>query len=296
MTLTIRRLIISALGLIAGLTAWPAMELMVSLQERFPSILLFTAVSGAVFGLLFGAIFSTAEGIISAVPRRIYVAALVGAGVGVAGGAAGLLVGQGALFLAGELMFSAGRDVGPAIQPLTRAIGWSVLGLSIGAAEGIRARSGLKIAVGVAGGFVGGLLGGAALEYVRILLPSTSFARLAGLLIFGIALAAAYAIAEKRLSHGTLRVLNGKNKGREVILNQRRIVIGASPRSDVVLNDYLDIAERHARITVDRRDLFIEPSGKGALVKVNDILVSRVMLKNEDVIQVGSAKLIYRPI
>ncbi|MFP3959603.1 MAG: phosphopeptide-binding protein, partial [Spirochaetaceae bacterium] len=86
MTTTIRRLIIVALGLLAGLAAWPLMETLVHLQSRFPSFLLFTTVSGAVFGLVFGVFFGSAEGIISGNRRRIRQAALVGGSVGLAGG------------------------------------------------------------------------------------------------------------------------------------------------------------------------------------------------------------------
>jgi hypothetical protein len=257
---------------------------------------MFTAVSGAFFGLIYGAILSSAEGIISAIPRRVYIAAIYGAAIGAAGGAAGLLIGQGALFLVGELLLSTGRELRPVALPLTRAIGWAVLGMFVGAAEGIRARSGLKVSVGVAGGLLGGCLGGAALEYARILLPSAGIARLVGMLIFGLALAAAFGIVENRLSYGSLRVLNGKNKGKELIVNQRRLSIGASPKCDVALSNYKNIASRHARITVEGRDLYIVPEDKGTTVKVNDKSVTRVMVKNEDVIQVGSAKLIYRPV
>ena len=44
MSLTIRRLMFAALGLIAGLAAWPELEALVYIQHRFPSVLLFTLV------------------------------------------------------------------------------------------------------------------------------------------------------------------------------------------------------------------------------------------------------------
>jgi hypothetical protein len=294
MTTTIRRLIILAMGLLAGLAAWPVMEALVQVQARFPSFLLFTAVSGAVFGLLFGAFFASAQGIIAGNRRRIRNAALVGAGIGFLGGILGFLAGQGVLFLLGELIFARARERSLIGLPVARAVGWALLGLFVGAAEGIRARSGLKLAMGVAGGVIGGLLGGAAIEYARLLLPGVALARLAGLLLFGLLIAASYAVIERRLSHGSLRLLNGARKGSEFILNQQRFRIGAAAHNDIVLTSYRNVADTHARISTEAGELRIE-AVEGSKLLVNDEEVSKSRLRYEDVIKIGTAKLFYRP-
>lgn len=294
MTTTIRRLIILALGLLAGLAAWPVMETLVQLQAGFPSLLLFTVVSGALFGLVFGVFFASAEGIISGNRRKIRQAALVGGGIGIVGGVVGFLAGQALLFILGELVFNRAREVTTVALPLARAAGWALLGVFVGAAEGIRARARLKVGMGVAGGLIGGLIGGAAIEYARLLLPGIALSRLAGLLTFGLLISASYALIERRLSHGVLRLLNGGRKGTEYILNQQRFTIGAGPTADIMLTGYHNVADHHARIWSEGGELQIAPVSSAELV-VNDENVDQTRLRYEDVIKIGTAKLFFRP-
>jgi hypothetical protein len=294
MTTTIRRLIILALGLLSGLAVWPIMETLVYLQADFPSFLSFTVFSGALFGLVFGAFFASAEGIISGNKRRIRRATLVGAGIGLLGGILGFLAGQAALFILGEMVFGRAREVTVYGLPLARAIGWALLGLFVGAAEGFRARSRLKIGMGVAGGFLGGLAGGAAIEYLRLVLPGVALSRLLGLLAFGLLISLFYALIERRLSHGVLRILNGGRKGTEFILNQQRFSVGGAPTNDIILTGYRNVADHHARIWAEGGELQIAPAD-GSQVVVNDEPVKHTRLRYEDVIKIGTAKLFYRP-
>src|SRR4030042_505072 len=97
-----RKLILAALGILAGAAVWPAAELVLFFQPRFASYLPFLAVLGAVTGLLLGAVFGTAEGITSRIKSRIPAGLALGALIGLAGGAVGLLAGQAALWLFGE--------------------------------------------------------------------------------------------------------------------------------------------------------------------------------------------------
>ncbi len=294
MTTTIRRLIIVSLGLLAGLAAWPIMETLVRLQAGFPSVLSFTVLSGALFGLVFGAFFGSAEGLISGNARRIRQAILVGGGTGLLGGIVGFLVGQAALFILGEMVFGRAREITFIGLPLARVVGWALLGVFVGAAEGFRARSRLKIGMGVAGGLIGGILGGAAIEYARFVLPGIALSRLIGLLLFGLLIALAYALIEQRLSHGVLRILNGGRKGTEFILNQQRFTVGSSPASDIILTGYNKVADTHARIWAEDGELQIS-AASGAEVIVNDEAVTQTRLRYEDVIKIGTAKLFYRP-
>ena len=113
--------------------------------------------------------------------------------------------------------------------PVSRAIGWAVLGVFVGAGEGVRAASLKKIAVGVLGGLVGGLVGGFALEYAALLFPQLAYPRLLGFLILGLAIGVFYGLVERGLSFGVLRLLTGPLKGKEFLLNQRRMNIGQRP-------------------------------------------------------------------
>ncbi len=289
-----RRLLLIGLGLLAGLAAWPVMELILTFQAVFPSYLIFSIVIGSVFGLILGSFFGTGEGIITSVPSRILKGAGTGAVVGIVGGAVGFLVGQGVLFLVGSWLFTSYRELTTLGLPLARAVGWAILGMFIGIVEGVRAVSPKKILVGFLGGLIGGLIGGFILEYIRVMFPGIMFARLIALVIFGMLIGLFYGIVERRLSFGVLRVLNGRLRGKEYLVTSTTLKIGSSSRSDISLPEYRDVEEQHAVLKVKGEDVYVQAADSSAPVYVNDRLVSRQPLKWEDVIQIGSAKLYYK--
>jgi hypothetical protein len=294
MSTLMRRLILLCLGVLAGIAAWPPAELIVSTQAAFPTYFLFVAVLGAVVGLFMGAFFGAAEGITARVKSRILPGILVGAAVGVVGGAIGFLVGQAALLVIGELALRSYRSFQRVGLPLSRAIGWGALGIFIGMGEGLRARSGKKVAVGLLGGLLGGLAGGFVLEYLRLLLPEFRFNRLVGLVILGAAIAVFYGLIERGLAHGVLRVLNGALKGKEYLLTQNRVRIGRSRRNEVALAPYEDLAERQAEIRLKRREAILVNLETKRPLLVNEQPIKEHPLKYDDVIRMGSVKLFYR--
>jgi hypothetical protein len=294
MSTTVRRVIILALGFLGGLCAWPVAELILSTQARFPSYLVFLTVLGAVTGAVIGAFFGAAEGITSRIKPRIPVGMLLGGAVGCVGGAAGMLVGQAALWVIGETFLRSSASFRMVVLPVSRAIGWGALGIFIGATEGVRAGSARKIGVGVLGGLAGGLIGGFALEYARVLSPGFIWWRLLGFLVLGLAVSLLYALVESGLSLGVLRVLTGPLKGKEYLLNQNRMRLGRSRRNEIALPDYEDLAEIQARIRIRRGEVVLANVAPGPALLVNEKKVEETKLKLGDVIRIGSVRLFYR--
>ncbi len=296
MTLFWKRVIICALGVLAGVLVWPVMELFLAQQTQFPNYLVFSVASGAAFGLLFGVFLGTAEGIIAGSNHRIMVGAGTGAALGLLGGMLGFVVGQAVLFVVGEFVLIQEQDVRAIGFPLARALGWAVLGLFVGSTEGIRVRSLRKLAMGVAGGFLGGFLGGAVIEYGSVHVEQAAVVRFAGLVLLGAAIALFHALIERQLSLGVLRLLNGRFKGKEFVINQRRAVIGSGAGADFIIKGYRDVLERHARLRYKNHELYIEPlePQQAGGVLVNNRPIAEQRLKYEDVIKIGSAKLFFR--
>jgi hypothetical protein len=290
-----RRVILLCLGILGGVAAWPLTEWIVGAQGSFPSYLLFIAALGAAVGLLMGAFFGSAAGIFARVGSRIFAGMIVGAIVGLIGGVIGLLIGQAALFLIGGLFLdlNAYRSFQTVGLPVARAVGWAFMGIFVGAAEGLRASSGKKIGIGIVGGLIGGLIGGAALEYTRLYLPDSLPSRLIGLIVLGLAIALFYGIIERSMSFGTLRVLNGRLKGREFILNEGRIRIGRSKRNQITLEPYDKLADRQVQIQFRKGEALLTNLEPKYQVLVNDQPVKEYRLKYEDVLKIGSAKLFY---
>jgi len=294
MTTSIRRLIILALGFLAGVCVWPVAEVILFFQAGFPSYLVFLALLGAAFGAVMGVFFGSAEGITSRIKSRIPNGMLVGALVGLIGGALGFLVGQAALWLIGELFIRSFSNFQWVVLPVSRAIGWAVLGIFVGAVEGIRAVSPKKILVGILGGFVGGLAGGFALEYSRLLIPQLALSRLIGLVILGLAIGLFYGLIEQGMAFGIIRILTGELKGKEFLLNQGRMRIGKSKRNEVALPTYADLADHQVQIKIVKGDVVLTNLEPKLPMLVNEQKVQEQRLKLGDVIKIGSAKIFFK--
>ncbi|OHD75242.1 MAG: hypothetical protein A2V99_11885 [Spirochaetes bacterium RBG_16_67_19] len=293
MTTLARKLILAALGILAGAAVWPAAELVLFFQPRFASYLPFLAVLGAVTGLLLGAVFGTAEGITSRIKSRIPAGLALGALIGLAGGAVGLLAGQAALWLFGEAALRSYRSFRTVVLPVSRAVGWAVLGLFVGVGEGVRAASLKKAAVGALGGLIGGLAGGFALEYAALLFPKLAYPRLLGFLILGLAIGVFYGLVERGLSYGVLRLLAGPLKGKEFLLNQRRMNIGQARSNQIALPGYR-MADRQAQIRIRRGEVSLANLEPGVAVLVNERKIQESRLKYGDVLAIGPARLFFK--
>lgn len=288
-----RKLIFCFIGVLAGLAAWPLAEFVLVYQAVFPSFLFFSISVGAVLGAVMGGFFGSVDAITLSVKPRFASGVITGLCVGLIGGAVGFLAGQSALLLMVQKFLYSNSSLQTTIIPISRIVGWAVLGVFIGSIEGVRARSMAKIQVGVLGGLLGGMLGGLTLEYLKLYLSTILLARLAGLLILGLLIGLFYSLFEKRFSRGTLKLLNGKLKGKEYLLVQKSTKIGTSPQSDIFLKDYSGVDGTHAEIRAKRGRLFLKSQPNKKPVKVNEDVIGEHNLRFEDVVQIGSAKFLF---
>lgn len=292
MTNAIRRLVIVALGLLGALFAWPLIEACVSRQASFSSYLVYSLYLGIVAGASMGAFFGSAEGLLGGSPRKALLGALDGLVVGTVGGVLGSFVAQALLFLAGESLMQGAPQRPLALFALARAAGWAIVGCAIGTSEGLRAKSLKKALLGASGGLVGGFAGGLLFLSLGSVSPNFFLGRLVALALMGGLISLLYSLLEKRFAAGSFKALNGPLKGKEYLMNQRRISIGRTERLDIVLKGYQGIAPLHAVVKA-------EGGGKVAIEKkeghvlVNDQEIDRVTLELDDVIMIGSAKFLY---
>ncbi len=292
MSVSMRRLILTLLGILAGLAAWPLTELALVKQAVFPSYFTFSLTLGILFGMVMGGFFGSGQGIGGGSGTRFRAGLIQGAIVGMVGGVVGFMVGQFTLLLIGEIFVShkAFTTVG---YPLSRAVGWSFLGLFIGAIEGIRTRSFRLIRIGMLGGWLGGLLGGLAVEYLHLYVTSLLLARLVGILILGGLIGFFYGLVETTMAFGTLKILNGEFKGKEYLINFRKTRLGTGKRAHIKLAPYTDVQALHAELIVMKGMVHVRSLVDSDQVQVNDDPVKETQLKYEDVIRVGTAKMIF---
>jgi len=293
MSLTMKRLIMMAFGLLGACVAWPMLSTAQYFQASFPGYLAFALTQGALAGMAFGAMFGSMEGIVVSSRAKALGGLGFGALYGAIAGAVGALAGQLFLFVAGDVLFkTAAARMGPALA-VSNGLAWAILGVAIAMTEGVRARSGRKLLVGLLGGVVGGLIGGAALSAISYALPGDGVALLAGLALFGLATSGAYAAFENRFSAGALRLLNGPLKDKEYPVVSRRLTIGSDDACDVVLKGYPGVEPLHASLVAGKAGPSLRAEKPGARLLVNDEAPSDRALRPEDVIAVGKAKFIY---
>lgn len=204
-----------------------------------------------------------------------------------------MVLAQGLLYAAGNAELFAASVTDRYIIPLIRSLGWVFLGLVIGSIDGVRSGSGRRIGIGMSGGALGGLLGGLMLEFLTRLWNNGFLARGTGIVILGVSMGLFYSLFEYSRAFAIIRVLTGKLRGKEYVLNMRRTKIGSAAKAHIPLMEYAGVSEQHAVLTAGRDSVIIRDAGGGILV--NDQPVGEKELKYEDVIQIGSAKLFFLP-
>ena len=292
MSTFLRKLIFALIGLLAGLAAWPVTEVILYFQALFPSYLIFSVAQGVCVGGVMGGFFGSIESITLSKRGSIIPSVFMGSIIGIFGGLIGFLIGQGVLSLVVDYSLSSQIFTNWGI-PISRITGWTCLGLFIGSVEGIRSMSWIKIKVGIAGGLIGGLLGGLSLEFLRLLIPEIMYARLVGLLIMGTLIGVFYSLIEHRYSNGVLKLLNGKLKNKEFLIVNKLTKIGSSGQSDILLKDYTGIADFHAEIFSRNNKILIANLDSKSPVIVNEYRIKEHLLKYEDIIHIGTAKLLF---
>jgi hypothetical protein len=293
MTTLLRKILMTLLGITAALSAWGSIELLLYFGESLGGYLFLTLAEGAILGLFFGGSFGTAEGILLSDKKRSLKGGFSGAATGITAGILVMVLVQGILTaLINTGLFSL-KTTENLILPISRTIGWMILGGAVGSIEGIRSRSLHRTVVGVIGGLSGGFAGGAILEFIGSYRVNGFAGRGCGFLIMGGAIGLLHSLFESVNAFGVLKVLTGPIRGKEYVICMKKTVIGSSVKSAMDLNNYSGIKEKHALILSGRDEVILE-SLDGEIV-VNEEKTDIKRLQYEDVIEIGSVKLLYLP-
>lgn len=175
-----------------------------------------------------------------------------------------------------------------------RGLGWSLLGIAIGASEGIAARSMGKFSYSTLGGAIGGFLGGVLFELFYALAKSsqttTYFFSALGLVILGACIGAMSAFVQGVFQPACVRVLRGWQEGREYPLDKASIVLGRAESSDIALFRDMKVEKQHALIRREGdRYVLVNNQSPAAQTRVNDAPVQSTRpLADGDRIQLGN--------
>ena len=274
-------------GGIGGFIGWLLTEsLVMSPQSPFISLSMYAsdAIFGALAGVAIGGVLGLAGGLISyGATQRAWITVAISAAAGLMGGALGLVL--------GEAIYQPLRG----IPFLGRSLGWAAFGAILGAAEGITRRSAKGFRNAALGGLIGGALGGFAFDLMLMVMPRDTgvASRAIDLTIVGACIGIFIVLMEKALADGLLKVVSGRQEGREFYLDKPVLTIGRDEQCDVPLFNDPTILPQHATIRQEsgRYVLHAEP---GAAVLVNKQPISQQALAHENEVIIGGTRLIYR--
>jgi hypothetical protein len=133
-----------------------------------------------------------------------------------------------------------------------RGLGWSLLGVAIGASEGIAARSLGKFSYGALGGLLGGIIGGILYElfsfFARAEGGAASFWSAMGLVILGACIGSLSALVQTVFQPANVKVMRGWQEGREYPLDKAASLLGRDEHADIALFRDMKVEKKHCYI------------------------------------------------
>jgi hypothetical protein len=180
-------------------------------------------------------------------------------------------------------------------EVFSRGLGWMFLGLAVGLAEGVAARSLGKLSYGTLGGAVGGLVGGMLFGVMKALekgSPGTShvWGGALGLVILGACIGALSALVQTVFEPASIKVLRGWQEGREYPLLKGESSLGRDEAVDIPLFRDMRVEKHHALIQrTGNRFILRNMQSPPEQTRVNDEPVSSQQdLRDGDRIQLGN--------
>ena len=163
-----------------------------------------------------------------------------------------------------------------------------MVGLAIGAVEGIYDRSAKKLRNGLIGGGVGGFLGGILFN----LLGATSMAeRAAGFVILGVCIGCFVGLAQVILKEAWLTVESGFRPGRQLVLSLPEVIMGTSEKASLPFIAFGAKGVEPIHVRIKRRQdgsYLLEDNHSRTGTFVNGKHVQgEIVLQNDDMIQLG---------
>jgi pSer/pThr/pTyr-binding forkhead associated (FHA) protein len=263
-------------------------------------------------GGLPGMLLGTADGVVEGNLRKLLRGVVVGLIGGFLLGYIGMMLGNKLYNLLGGSanMNSHGGLASFLHEVIARAFGWSLLGAGIGTGAGMATMHLKRIWRGALGGFLGGFIGGFVFDLVAVtaapleapiqsgacyeagglsrIIGFTAIATCTGLLV---------GIVEELLKEAWVRVLVGRNEGRDFSLDKPINILGRDERCDVPLYGDPNVGIQHAAICKEDKRHVLVDAGTPAGTLVNGQPVppgGKVVLHDGDMIQIGMHRILFR--
>lgn len=254
-------------------------------SQPFSTLLAVDAIFGAIVGVFIGAALGGAEGVADRAWGAARRGALIGGLTGLVGGVIGLII--------GELVY----------QPLAwlcfvgRALAWGVFGVILGASMGLIRRSWSGLRHGALGGLIGGAAGGFLFDLVAVVVVTlTGFdglSRGVALTVVGACIGFWIATVEQALAPALLKVISGRQEGKEFLLDKPQLTLGSAERADIALYGDPTIRAQHATLRW-QKEVFVLEVLPGTEVTVNGQPTLRQALQHDDQLLIGNTRCVFR--
>lgn len=263
---------------------------------------------GGLIGMWLGAV----DGIVEGNTRKLARGLLVGLLGGVLFGFIGFFFGN-VIFnaLGGRADSTPGEGLlGFTRQVIARSFGWAGLGVGLGVGASLATLSSRRIWHGAVGGFLGGFLGGFVFDILAITMKPVHQAlgepglrdvggqsRMVGFTAIGGLTGFFIGLVEELLKQAWVRVLVGRNEGKDFILSRPMNILGRDERCDVPLYGDMNVAPQHAAIRADDNRHVLMDAGTPVGTLVNGQRVppgGELLLRDGDMIQIGTHRILFR--
>ena len=300
MSLKSKIILNSLFGAIGGFVGWAVLEFLlrgfyaIPFDKHQPAdIMVANTEIGLLAGLLIGGMLGAADALWTRSPKAARRALWAGCLAGAAGGFLGITIGQTAFDV-----LSPDPKVHTmaafAIRVFARAIGWTIVGAGLGAAQGIPTLSGVRAKHGAIGGLVGGFISGMSFELVANILRSDVHSRIVSFSLTGLLIGFMIGLVQDLLKPAWVVILRDHNEGREIPVYKPVTTVGRDEMADVPVFADRSVLPRHALIRRENRRHAVEDVSAGLGISVNGQTVTRQTLKDRDIIELGSVKLLFR--
>jgi len=263
-----------------------------------------------ILGGCYGFALGMADSLTRGLPGQAVRKGLLTAFVGLPGTTIALFIGN---LVYGSLSNLLGNPTGMGGSPtplgfitdiVPRTLGWMLFGAGIGAAVGATTGSAKRWWHSTVGGFIGGALGGVAFQIFTLLFSPLYLAgsaegpvevggpgRAVGFPLLGASIGFFIALVQEAFKAAWVRVVVGRNEGREYPVDKPVCIIGRDEYADIPLFGDPQIAPQHARIIKQQNRHLLEDLGSLAGTLLNGQLVQQAWLKDGDTIQIASMRL-----
>ena len=195
-------------------------------------------------------------------------------------------------------------------QMIARAAGIMLLGLAVGVGSSISSGSAKRIRNGAIGGLLGGLAGGFLFDIIPTLLTPIGGAlgdsgcrdvggpaRAVGFISIGVFTGFFIGLVQELLKSAWVKVLAGRNEGKDFILMKPMNILGRDEKCDVPLYGDVQVAAQHAAIRAEGVRHVLVDAGTNSGTLVNGKVVparGEQLLRDGDMIQIGTHRILFR--